>query len=221
MRKSTTFQIFKSHLSWYNASICWGFLGTFRGNLLSLTTQTGKGGGWQGRRWGVSLHFGDLQGCHGNPPQLAAEAAGLRYLQGNSRGRGRDVFGVASTQRTQLPQYREEEWGRVTKTGDRDRAVEIMQEEQQREKEKEGRRAWGLWWGRVNIEEKIKRGQEHCGRKRTNHLQRKGGSYKLCGVRDWTRTWKQETETRADRALGGQKWGKKSLGFIRNLYFSR
>lgn len=34
------------------------------------------------------------------------------------------------------------------------------------------------------MEEKIKRGQEHCGRERTNHLKRGGGRIHLCGVRD-------------------------------------
>lgn len=39
---------------------------------------------------------------------------GLRYLRGNSRGRRREVFGVASPQRAQLPQDRGKESEGVT-----------------------------------------------------------------------------------------------------------
>lgn len=85
-------------------------------------------GQW-GRVRGGSLSTGELYCCQGNLPQTAAEAARLRYLRGNSRGRGRKVFGVASTQRAQLSHDREEECEGVTKMGDRERMVEIMQEE--------------------------------------------------------------------------------------------
>ena len=38
--------------------------------------------------------------------------------------------------------------------------------------------------GGKKMEEKIKRGQEHCDSERTKHLQRGGGRDQLCGVRD-------------------------------------
>lgn len=67
------------------------------------------GGRWEGARGEGKPGSGDPYGCHGNPPQPSAEAARLRYLQGNSRDTGREVFGVASPQRAQLPQDRGKE----------------------------------------------------------------------------------------------------------------
>lgn len=130
-------------------------LGTFWGNLLSLITQktvrTDKGGGLSGRKMGRGARgkpsSGDPYGCHGNLPQPSAEAARLRYLQGNSRGTGREVFGVASPQRAQLPhRQRERVWksdvdgcigGKERKNGGNNAGgVETLQ----REREKKSRR---------------------------------------------------------------------------------
>lgn len=77
--------------------------------------------------------------------------------------------------------------------GERERMVETKQEEEQRccrERKSRGHRVWvegeedGRGRGRENMEEKIKRGQEHRDRERTNHLDRGGGRIHLCGVRD-------------------------------------
>lgn len=96
------------------------------GHILGKSTEpvhiqmgrTGSGGGPVGRTMGRGTRewpgSGDPYGCRGNPPQLSAEAARLRYLRGNSRGRRREVFGVASPQRAQLPQDRGKECEGVT-----------------------------------------------------------------------------------------------------------
>ena len=73
----------------------------------------------KGREGGVARFSVGPYGCHGNPPQPSAEAARLRYLRGNSRGRRREVFGVVSPQRAQLPQDRGKECEGVTQEGPR------------------------------------------------------------------------------------------------------
>lgn len=78
-------------------------------NLLSLMShkQLGKAGRTKGGDQRRSP-FLEILTLAGNLPQLAADAARLCYLQGNSRGRRRAVFGEASPQRAQLPQDRGE-----------------------------------------------------------------------------------------------------------------
>lgn len=78
-------------------------------NLLNLMShkQLGKVGRRKGRDQRRSP-FLEILTLAGNLPQLAADAARLCYLQGNSRGRRRAVFGEASPQRAQLPQDRGE-----------------------------------------------------------------------------------------------------------------
>lgn len=85
------------------------------GNPLSLNTQTGA----VRRRlcsWRVKAilhrpssfskeHFWPC--CYGKTAGPLQTWQGLRYLQGNSRGRGTELFGEGSRHRAQLPQHRE------------------------------------------------------------------------------------------------------------------
>lgn len=52
---------------------------------------------------------------------------------------------------------------------------------------------------------KIKRGQEHCDRERTNHLEGGGGRDQLYGVRDEKRGKNRKLKQDQMETLGGQR----------------
>lgn len=79
------------------------------------TVRTGRRGeGWGDRDKGGSPCLEILTVAMVTRHNRQQRRRGLHYLQGNSRGRRRKVFGVASPQRAQLPQDRRKECEGVT-----------------------------------------------------------------------------------------------------------